>query len=50
MKLQRDCTSYMEIDRYKYEWAKNISAYMDIDHNNSPSFMYFISEINKRIG
>ena len=50
VKLQRDCTSYMEIGRYKYEWAKNISAYMDINHNNSPSFMYFISEINKRIG
>ena len=49
VKLQRDCSSYMEIGRYKYEWAKNISVYMDIDHNNSPSFMYFISEINKRI-
>ena len=48
-KLQRDCSSYMEIGRYKYEWAKNIGVHMDMEHNNSPSFMYFISEINKRM-
>lgn len=49
LKLKKDCSTYIEIGKYKNEWAKNIGSHMDIRHNNSPSFQYFISEIYKRI-
>lgn len=49
VKLQKDCSSYIEVGKCKNEWAKNIGVHMDISHNKSTSFMYFISEINKRI-
>lgn len=49
LKLKKDCSTYIEIGKYKNEWAKNIGNHMDIRHNNSPSFQYFISEIYKRI-
>ena len=48
-KLKKDCPTYIEIGRYKSEWAREIGAHMDIAHNKSPSFNYFITEINKRL-
>ena len=40
--------SYFEIGRMKLEWAQTIGAHMDITKNESPSFQYFISEVQKR--
>lgn len=48
-KLKKDCPTYIEKGKCKSEWARKIGAYMDITHNNSPSFNYFIAEINKRL-
>ena len=48
-KLKKDCPTYIEIGKYKSEWARNIGIHMDIAHNNSPSFNHFITEINKRL-
>lgn len=48
-KLKRECSTYFEIGKYKCEWAQKIGAYMDIESNRSPSFNYFITEINKRL-
>ena len=48
-KLKKDCPTYIEIGKYKREWARKIGIHMDIAHNNSPSFNYFITEINKRL-
>lgn len=48
-KLKKECPTYIEIGKYKSEWARKIGIHMDIAHNNSPSFNNFISEINKRL-
>lgn len=48
-KLKKECPTYIEIGKCKSEWAKKIGSYMDIAHNNSPSFNYFITEITKRL-
>lgn len=48
-RLKKDCPNYTEIGILKSEWAKNIGANMSLSLNKSPSFRYFISEINKRI-
>lgn len=48
-KLKKDCPTYIEIGKCKSEWAQKIGVHMDIAHNNSPSFNYFITEINKRL-
>ncbi len=48
-KLRRDLPSYREVGKIKAEWAKNIGIHMDLNHNESPSFAYFIAEIHKRI-
>lgn len=48
-KLKKDCPTYIEIGKCKSEWARKIGIHMDIAHNNSPSFNYFITEINKRL-
>lgn len=48
-KLKKNCPTYMELGKCKSEWAKKIGIHMDIAHNSSPSFNYFITEINKRI-
>lgn len=48
-KLKKDCPTYIEIGKCKSEWARKIGIHMDIANNNSPSFNYFITEINKRL-
>lgn len=48
-KLKKDCPTYIEVGKCKSEWAQKIGVHMDIAHNNSPSFNYFIAEINKRL-
>lgn len=48
-KMQKEHLSFIEIGRLKSEWAKNIGIYMNLDSNRSPSFHYFIAEIQKRI-
>lgn len=48
-RLNKDCSSYMEIGTQKCEWARNIGEYMNLDNNQSPSFNYFMGEIRKRL-
>lgn len=48
-KLKRDSPTYYEIGKQKIEWAQNIGAYMHLEQNKSPSFNYFITEVNKRL-
>lgn len=48
-KLKKECPTYIEIGKYKSEWARKIGVHMDIGHNNSPSFNNFIREISKRM-
>lgn len=48
-KLKKECPTYIEIGNCKSEWARKIGSHMDIAHNNSPSFNYFITEITKRL-
>lgn len=48
-KLKKDSPTYFEISKQKMEWAQKIGAHMDIEHNRSPSFNYFITEVNKRL-
>lgn len=48
-KLKKDCPTYIEVGKWKSEWAREIGTHMDIANNNSKSFNLFISEINKRL-
>lgn len=41
--------NYTEIGKAKYEWADQIAPKMDLHKNESPSFQYFISELERRI-
>ena len=47
-KLKKYSTSYEEIGKLKCEWACKIGEHLDIRNNKSPSFQYFIREIEKR--
>jgi hypothetical protein len=40
---------YQEIGKLKSEWAREISPYMNVDANNSPSFIYFRDKLRKYI-
>ena len=48
-RLKKECPTYVEVGKCKSEWAQNIGIHMDISHNNSPSFNYFISNIINRL-
>lgn len=48
-KLHKEHFSFMEIGKLKAEWARNIGVHMDLRANQSPSFNYFIGEIEKRL-
>lgn len=48
-RFKKDCPTFVEVGRYKYEWAKNIGAHMDFTRNQSPSFNSFMLEIQKRL-
>lgn len=37
-----------DVGKSKSEWAEKIGSQMDIRNNSSPSFQYFISELDKR--
>ena len=41
--------AYAEIGKAKCEWADRIGQYLHLHENNSPSYQYFIKEIEKRI-
>lgn len=47
--FMHDCPTFMEKGKVKCEWAENIGKHMMIGNNNSPSFRYFIKELDKRI-
>ena len=47
-KLMKNAVSYRAIGIIKAEWSKNIAVYMKFDSNNSPSFNYFFSELQRR--
>lgn len=38
-----------DIGKCKSEWAENIGQYFDIRQNTSPSFQFFISNLDKRL-
>ena len=48
-KMKKDCPTYREKGLIKSEWASNIGDYMDLGKNESPSFNYFITEIERRL-
>lgn len=48
-KLKKECSTYIEIGNCKIEWAQKIGSHMNLEHNNSPSFNHFITEITKRL-
>lgn len=39
--------SYQEVGQKKYEWAQNITPYIDVTRNTSPSFQHFIHELTR---
>lgn len=41
--------SYFEIGKMKCEWAERIGKYLKLYGNNSPSYNYFIEELEKRV-
>lgn len=47
-RLKKICDSYSQIGKYKFEWANNISEFMNLNDNKSPSFRFFIDELRKR--
>lgn len=47
--MKKDCPTYMEKGKLKTIWAQTIGACMDLSCNKSPSFNFFISEIDKRL-
>ena len=49
LKLSREHASFVEIGKLKAEWAQNIGVHMDLKSNESPSFNYFIHEIERRL-
>ena len=48
-RFKRDCPTYIEVGKYKSEWAQKIGKHMDLSFNKSPSFNYFMTEIEKRL-
>jgi len=48
-KFEKDCPTYIEKGKFKCEWATNIGNHMDLNNNKSPSFKFFINEINSRL-
>lgn len=49
LKFRKACPTYLEIGKYKCEWAGRIGEYMDLEKNNSPSFQLFLIEIYIRL-
>lgn len=41
--------AYTEIGKAKCEWADRIGRYLRLHGNNSPSYQYFINELERRI-
>lgn len=39
-------SSYQLIGRKKYEWAENITPFLSIEGNRSPSFQHFVKKVN----
>jgi hypothetical protein len=48
-KFKRDNPSYIDIGRHKCNWSDTIGRAMDIRNNQSPSFCYFVSQLDMRI-
>jgi hypothetical protein len=48
MKNPPKTKSTYEVGKKKSEWAEKIGAYLKIRNNQSPSFQYFIGELDKR--
>ena len=48
-KMNKDHPAYTGKGKIKNEWAQNIGAFMNIHNNQSPSFNFFIHEIERRI-
>jgi len=48
-KMIKDCPSFREIGKVKAEWATQIGQHMDLRANISPSFNYFIQELEAKL-
>jgi hypothetical protein len=46
-KLKKNAVSYYEIGEQKCMWATKIGEYMELRHNNSPSFNYLLAKIDQ---
>lgn len=46
---KRAANLYMEIGKAKSEWAEKIGKELQLKHNLSPSFQFFIGQLEKRI-
>ena len=49
LRFEKDCPTYIEKGKLKFEWATKIGSYMDLENNLSPSFNRFINEIKQRL-
>ena len=47
--MKKAAGSYVEIGKAKCSWANEIGKFLYLHKNNSPSFQYFIGELEKRI-
>lgn len=47
--FRKDNPTWIDVAKCKCEWAENIGKYLTIRENASPSFNYFIGELDKRI-
>ncbi|WP_204246398.1 DUF4276 family protein [Megasphaera sp. An286] len=45
--FERNHKEYQEIGAAKRKWAETITPFMDLEKNQSPSFQYFVSTLNK---
>lgn len=48
-KLKKDCPTYIEMGEIKAEWAGKIGKYMQPSENKSPSFCFFLKELEERL-
>lgn len=46
-KIRMEKLSFVDIGKYKLEWADKIGAYLNIRNNKSPSFQYFLGELDR---
>ena len=46
--IKKEKLSFVELGKYKFDWAGAIGLHMNIRRNASPSFKHFIGELDRR--